>query len=291
MFSIGEICALLSAFFWGNSGVLLKSLPSKVRASFIYFESIISGTILIILISIFGQWGLFKEFTLLTFLLCVTASLINLTGSLSYIFTIKHVKVGMAFVVINSLFPLFSIFGSVIFFSESLSIMIYLGAILILLGIASITFRSRKNLNFVEEGSNLKIALFFCIATPLCWATGALLMDDILKSASVMPVTLIRATTTFMICTPIYLLLKRNEFVMIKSKFNMLFFASLLTTFASLGWFTSLELSEAALTVILGSSAPIFALIGARIYLKEKIDKNGVIGILFCFAGVLIVII
>ena len=291
MFSIGEICALLSAFFWGNSGVLLKSLPSKVRASFIYFESIISGTILIILISIFGQWGLFKEFTLLTFLLCVTASLINLTGSLSYIFTIKHVKVGMAFVVINSLFPLFSIFGSVIFFSESLSIMIYLGAILILLGIASITFRSRKNLNFVEEGSNSKIALFFCIATPLCWATGALLMDDILKSASVMPVTLIRATTTFMICTPIYLLLKRNEFVMIKSKFNMLFFASLLTTFASLGWFTSLELSEAALTVILGSSAPIFALIGARIYLKEKIDKNGVIGILFCFAGVLIVII
>ena len=291
MFSIGEICALLSAFFWGNSGVLLKSLPSKVRASFIYFESIISGTILIILISIFGQWGLFKEFTLLTFLLCVTASLINLTGSLSYIFTIKHVKVGMAFVVINSLFPLFSIFGSVIFFSESLSIMIYLGAILILCGIASITFRSRKNLNFVEEGSNLKIALFFCIVTPLCWATGALLMDDILKSASVMPVTLIRATTTFMICTPIYLLLKRNEFVMIKSKFNMLFFASLLTTFASLGWFTSLELSEAALTVILGSSAPIFALIGARIYLKEKIDKNGVIGILFCFAGVLIVII
>ena len=291
MFSIGEICALLSAFFWGNSGVLLKSLPSKVRASFIYFESIISGTILIILISIFGQWGLFKEFTLLTFLLCVTASLINLTGSLSYIFTIKHVKVGMAFVVINSLFPLFSIFGSVIFFSESLSIMIYLGAILILLGIASITFRSRKNLNFVEEGSNLKIALFFCIVTPLCWATGALLMDDILKSASVMPVTLIRASTTFMICTPIYLLLKRNEFVLIKSKFNMLFFASLLTTFASLGWFTSLELSEAALTVILGSSAPIFALIGARIYLKEKIDKNGVIGILFCFAGVLIVII
>ena len=220
MFNIGEICALLSAFFWGDSGVLLKSLPSKVRASFIYFESIISGTILIILISIFGQWGLFKEFTLLTFLLCVTASLINLTGSLSYIFTIKHVKVGMAFVVINSLFPLFSIFGSVIFFSESLSIMIYLGAILILLGIASITFRSRKNLNFVEEGSNLKIALFFCIATPLCWATGALLMDDILKSASVMPVTLIRATTTFMICTPIYLLLKRNEFVMIKSKFS-----------------------------------------------------------------------
>ena len=63
MFSIGELCALLSAFFWGNSGVLLKSLPSKIRASFIYFESIISGTILIILITIFGQWDGFKEFS------------------------------------------------------------------------------------------------------------------------------------------------------------------------------------------------------------------------------------
>ena len=291
MFSLGEICALLSAFFWGNSGVLLKSLPSKVRASFIYFESIISGSILILLISIFDQWGGFSEFSTSTLLICITASLINLTGSLSYIFTIKHVKVGMAFVVINSLFPLFSIFGSVFFFSDSLSITVYLGAILILFGIASITFRNRKNLNFVEEGSSIKIALFFCIVTPLLWATGALLMDNVLKSASVMPVTLIRAATTFIICTPIYLFLKNNELKSIKTKFNMLLFASFLTTLASLGWFTSLELSEAALTVILGSSAPIFALIGARIYLKEKIDKNGFLGIMFCFSGVLIVII
>ena len=97
MFSLGEICALLSAFFWGNSGVLLKSQPSKVRASFIYFESIISGSILILLISVFDQWGGFKEFSTSTLLMCITASLINLTGSLSYIFTIKHVKVGMAF--------------------------------------------------------------------------------------------------------------------------------------------------------------------------------------------------
>lgn len=116
-------------------------------------------------------------------------------------------------------------------------------------------------------------------------------MDDILKTTSVMPVTLIRACTTFIICTPIYVILKRGEFVLIRSKFNMLLFASFLTTLASLGWFTSLELSEAALTVILGSSAPIFALIGARFYLKEKIDKNGLIGILFCLIGVFIVII
>ena len=36
--------------------------------------------------------------------------------------------------------------------------------------------------------------------------------------------------------------------MLIRSKFNMLLFASFLTTLASLGWFTSLELSEAALT-------------------------------------------
>jgi len=246
---------------------------------------------LILLISIFDQWGGFKDFSLNTLLICILASLINLTGSLSYIFTIKHVKVGMAFVVINSLFPLFSIFGSVFFFSASLALTVYMGAILILFGIASITFRNRKNLNFVEKGSTIKVALFFCFTTPMCWAIGALLMDNVLKSASVMPVTLIRAATTFTICTPIYLLLKKSDFKTIKTKFNMLLFASFLTTLASLGWFTSLELSEAALTVILGSSAPIFALIGAKIYLKEKIDKNGFLGIMFCFSGVLIVII
>ena len=38
--------------------------------------------------------------------------------------------------------------------------------------------------------------------------------------------------------------------MMIRSKFNMLLFASFLTTLASLGWFTSLELSEAALEAL-----------------------------------------
>ena len=36
--------------------------------------------------------------------------------SVFYIYTIKHVKVGMGFVIINSLFPLFSIIGSIFFF-------------------------------------------------------------------------------------------------------------------------------------------------------------------------------
>ena len=60
MFAIGEILALVSAFLWGNSGVILKSLPSHKRVSFIFLESIISGIIILILISILSQW---KEFT------------------------------------------------------------------------------------------------------------------------------------------------------------------------------------------------------------------------------------
>ena len=101
MFAIGEILALVSAFLWGNSGVLLKSLPSHKRVSFIFLESIISGIIILILISILSQWKEFTEFTFISIFLAVLAASINLVGSVFYIYTIKHVKVGMGLVIIN----------------------------------------------------------------------------------------------------------------------------------------------------------------------------------------------
>lgn len=294
MFSFGEITALLSAFLWGNSGVLLKSLPAKTRLSFIFLETLISGSVILSLLFIFNGWSDFNDFTPYTIMGAVLASIINLGGSISYLFTIKHVKVGMAFVVINSLFPLFSIIGSIVFLKESLSLTIYLGTLLILAGIAIITLQRGKKFSFIEEGSSFKIALIFCVVTPLCWATGALFMDRLLETQGVLPLTLIRAATTFTICLVLTIFIQKINFLGFwgsEDKRKRLIFASFLTTGAMLGWFTSLSLSEAALTVILGSSAPIFAVIGARIFLKEKFDRKGVFGIITCGLGVLIVII
>ena len=294
MFAFGEIAALISSFLWGNSGVLLKSLPVKTRLSFIFLECLISGAIIISLLFIFKGWSDFNNFSFSTYAIGSLAALINFSGSVSYIYTIKHVKVGMAFVVINSLFPLFSIIGSILFLNQSLSLPIYAGAVLILIGISVITFRRGASFSFIETGSTVKIALIFCTLTPLCWAIGALIMDRLLESHGVLSMTLVRACTTFVACTVLTLVVRKINFLGIfnsKEKKNKLIFASFLTTGAMLGWFTSLSLSEAALTVILGSSAPIFAVIGARIFLKEKISKSGLTGIIICALGVLIVII
>ena len=294
IFTFGEFTALFSAFLWGNSGVLLKSLPAKTRLSFIFLESLISGSVILSLLFIFNEWSDFNDFTPYTIIGGVLASIINLCGSICYIFTIKHVKVGMAFVVINSLFPLFSIIGSIIFLKESLSLTIYLGALLILAGIAIITLQKGKKISFLEEGSSFKIALIFCVITPLCWATGALFMDRLLETQGVLPMTLIRAATTFTICLALTIFIKKVDFLGIfgsTEKRKKLIFASFLTTGAMLGWFTSLSLSEASLTIILGSSAPIFAVIGARVFLKEKFDRKGIFGIITCGLGVLVVIV
>ena len=200
MFAIGEILALVSAFLWGNSGVLLKSLPSHKRISFIFLESIISGIIILILISILSQWKEFTEFTFISIFLAVLAASINLVGSVFYIYTIKHVKVGMGFVIINSLFPLFSIIGSIFFLGDKLSLPIYLGAIFILLGISIIAIRRDSSFSFLEEGSSIKIAIIFCTLTPLSWAIGALIMDRLLDDHQVLPLVFIRAINTLIIC-------------------------------------------------------------------------------------------
>ena len=289
MFAIGEILALVSAFLWGNSGVLLKSLPSHKRISFIFLESIISGIIILILISILSQWKEFTEFTFISIFLAVLAASINLVGSFFYIYTIKHVKVGMGFVIINSLFPLFSIIGSIFFLGDKLSLPIYIGAIFILLGISIIAIRRDSSFSFLEEGSSIKIAIIFCTLTPLSWAIGALIMDRLLDDHQVLPLVFIRAINTLIICIILSTIIKKISFKVQRNE-RRLIFASFLTTGAMLGWFTSLSLSEAALTVILGSSGPIFALFGAWLFLKEKINKPGFAGITACLIGVMIVI-
>ena len=289
MFATGEILALVSAFLWGNSGVLLKSLPTNKRISFIFLESIISGIIIFILISMLSQWKEFTEFTFITISLAILAASINLAGSVFYIYTIKHVKVGMGFVIINSLFPLFSIIGSILFLGDKLSLPIYLGAIFILLGISIIAIKRDPSFSFLEEGSSIKIAIIFCTLTPLSWAIGALIMDRLLDDHQVLPLVFIRAINTFIICVVLSIIIKKISFKIQRNE-RRLIFASFLTTGAMLGWFTSLSLSEAALTVILGSSAPIFALFGAWLFLKEKINKAGFAGIVACLIGVMIVI-
>jgi drug/metabolite transporter (DMT)-like permease len=289
MFAIGETLALLSAFLWGNSGVLLKSLPNNKRISFIFLESIISGIVILILISTLNQWKEFAEFTYITVFFAILAASINLAGSVFYIYTIKHVKVGMGFVIINSLFPLFSIIGSIFFLGDKLSLPIYLGAVFILIGISIIAIKRDPSFSFLEEGSVMKVAIIFCTLTPLSWATGALIMDRLLDNHAVLPLVFIRAINTFIICIVLSVLIKKVSFKIQRSE-KRLIFASFLTTGAMLGWFTSLSLSEAALVVILGSSAPIFALLGGWLFLKEKINLAGFAGIVSCLIGVLIVI-
>ena len=295
MLALGETLALLSAFFWGNSGVVLKSVPQKYRLTFIFLESIMSGIIIISLIFILDQWKDFSDFTVTTTILAIIAAVINVSGSVFYIFAIKHVKVGMAFVVINSLFPLFSIIGGVIFLNQILSLPIYVGGIIIITGIAVITLNGKGRLSFSEPRSSLKIGLFFCTITPLCWGSGALMMDKLLEEQGVLPLILIRAATIFVFFAILLLIWKRKDFYASftgdPQRAKKIIFASILTTFAMLGWFTSLSLSDAALTIILGSSAPIFAVISARIFLKESFSKRSIFGILICISGVLTVII
>ena len=175
-------------------------------------ESIISGIVIFILISALNQWKEFTEFTYITVFFAVLAASINLAGSVFYIYTIKHVKVGMGFVIINSLFPLFSIIGSIFFLGDKLSLPIYLGAVFILIGISIIAIKRDSSFSFLEQGSSMKIAIIFCTLTPLSWAIGALIMDRLLDYHAVLPLVFIRAINTFIICIGLSILIKKVSF-------------------------------------------------------------------------------
>ena len=71
----------------------------------------------------------------------------------------------------------------------------------------------------------------------------------------------------------------------------MIIFAAFCTTLSMLFWFTSLYFGEASLTVILGRSSPIVALILAKMFLKEMIPFSSQIGIVLCMNAVVVALI
>ena len=137
-------------------------------------------------------------------------------------------------------------------------------------------------------------SLIYCLFAGLLWCSGNLILYQVLENTVVLQVTLIRSFSVLTVYLILSIWFKRFRLSFLYEDNNNKFFllsASFIATFSMLFWFTSLFFGEASLTVILGSSSPIAAIILGRIFLKEKIVVLSQIGVVLCMVGVVIALI
>ena len=289
--------AIMSAICWGCTGVLLRKSPEKHRFSFMLPEGFFSVILVVLLSTIFGAWGDFLFLSSSLIFLSILASCFNILGTFSYVKALNELKIGLTLTIIVSSFILFTMIASKFIFNNSLSFYLISSAIFIILGVIlinlSATDGKKDHFSFSTLFSNYK-SLIYCLLAGLLWCSGNLILDQVLENTGVLQVTFIRSFTVLTVYLILTIWFKRFRLGFLYENNNSKFFvlsASFLATISMLFWFTSLFFGEASLTVILGSSSPIAAIILGRIFLKEKISIYSQIGVVLCMVGVVIALI
>tara|TARA_Y100001960_G_scaffold83953_1_gene89672 strand:+ start:3718 stop:4611 length:894 start_codon:yes stop_codon:yes gene_type:complete len=294
---LSEIMAIMSAVCWGATGVLLRKTPERHRFSFMLPEGFFSVSLVLILSTIFGAWNDFLLLSSSLIFLSILAACFNILGTFSYVKALNELKIGLTLTVIVSSFILFTMISSKWIFNDSLSFHLILSAIFIIFGVILINLSSsderNDNFSFRTLLSNYK-SLIYCLFAGLLWCSGNLILDQVLENTGVLQVTLIRSLTVLFVYLILSIWFNRFRLSFLYENNSSKFFvlsASFIATLSMLFWFTSLFFGEASLTVILGSSSPIAAIILGRIFLKEKISIYSQIGVISSMVGVVIAII
>jgi DME family drug/metabolite transporter len=284
---LGELASLISAICWTFSAALYKIALKET-------DPLIANIIRIIftsfsLIFICFLLNRINELFIISFMplfYIILSSLIGLgLGDLTYMYSLDLIGVSRA-VPISSIYPLFTIFFSFLFFNEKISLIVFIGALIIILGIW-ILFKEEKS-NF----SNNKKGYFAAILCALLWGLSISLMGEALKFLDSIIVNTLR--TIILSIFFIFLMFINNIRRKIsKIKIKTCFILGLAGFIAlGLGWISlsiGLILIGAAKAVPISSITPLFSLIIGKIFLKEKIGINIVIGAIIIFIGVIFI--
>ncbi|MEM2178872.1 MAG: EamA family transporter [Candidatus Methanomethylicaceae archaeon] len=284
---LGELASLISAICWTFSAALYKIALKDTEPLIANIIRIILTSISLILICfLLNKLNELFIFSLLPLFYIILSSLIGLgLGDLIYMYSLDSIGVSRA-VPISSIYPLFTILFSFLFFNERISLIVFIGALIIVLGIWILYKGEKTNYSSNKKG------YFAAILCAILWGLSISLMGEALKFLDSLIVNTLRTIvlSIFFIFLMIFNNIRRKIFNM---KFRTCFILGLAGFIAlGLGWISlsiGLILIGAAKAVPISSITPLFSLIIGKMFLKEKIGINIVIGAIIIFIGVIFI--
>lgn len=288
---LGELVSLISAICWTFSAALYKIALKEVDPLIANIIRIMLTSLSLILICfLLNRINELFVFSLLPLIYIILSSLIGLgLGDLTYMYSIGNIGVSRA-VPISSIYPLFTIFFSFLLFNEKISLIVFIGALIIVLGIW-ILFKEEKS-NFLNNEKNHNEGYLAAILCAFLWGFSISLMGEALKFLDSLIVNTLR-TIILSIFFMFLIFFKNIRGKMLKIKIKTCFILGLAGFIAlGLGWISlsiGLVLIGAAKAVPISSITPLFSLIIGKAFLKEKFGINIIIGAITIFIGIILI--
>tara|TARA_B100000029_G_scaffold377876_1_gene372610 strand:+ start:8183 stop:8713 length:531 start_codon:yes stop_codon:yes gene_type:complete len=164
---------LITAFSWANSGLFLRKTRTENHYVLPVVESSITILACILLITLNGLWKDLININQNTLGILIFAYVLDLAGTLVYIFSVRRTPLGIVYVLIHTTQVMTITIIDTYINNLSFGTIFLLGIILILSGIFTINFQTFKRIN--ESKFNL-IGMVASIFGGFIWAILHLLL-------------------------------------------------------------------------------------------------------------------
>ena len=279
---------------WASSVGFLKAVKSRTTFTFPFIEAVISGSVMIIIITITSVWVEFISYSFETYIYMLSGSISIFCGWLVYLFCIRKISLGIVFTIVSSVQIFVAIILDILIYQIIPNIVEFIGGSFIIVGIVVIniipTISNKQNKSYFNSTFSLPFALT-CLAG-IIWSIGNFFNQAALVESSPISLGVIRSLTPIFVIGLIMIFRSGNQFTSVsKSDWRKIVPASFCLSIGLLAWFFSLTVNSVTINSIFMSSAPLFALIIGYVFFREIITKKELLGICLCLAGTLFVVI
>ena len=291
--SVGEWAALASALSWACTTVMLRSVSARMDPlSLNTMRSVTAALFFVVVIVAGNRTGDFAQVSSFSFLaLCGSLLCGYVIGDTLFFKSMQLVGVSTA-LPLSMTYPLYVLAIAWAFLGETITILTVLGTIVVIAG--TITIASGARSMAVNQNGDRRLGVVLAVLSSLCFAAST----SILKGG-VQNVAVVVAGTIRLSLTAVLLLVWRSTMMQgppfraygPRALLVIAVAAIIGSGIGTMTYLTAVQQAGAALASTLATTAPLFATPLSAIFLKERLTRRNVAGMLLCVTGVWLVVV
>jgi drug/metabolite transporter, DME family len=290
--NIGVLAALASAFLWATTTVMMRSQSSRVDPiSLNAWRSVTSAIFFVVTLLVLGRVPQLMQVPGPSLLaLCGSVMFGFLLGDTLFFKAMTMVGVSTA-LPISMTYPLYVLVIAVTFLGETITWLTVFGTLLTIAGTVSVAVGAPSEQSRSPRDRNIGILLALC--SSWCFAASTSILKLGVEDVDVIAAGVIRLSLTSLI-----LLFARAFFVRAEPfiaygarSLSIMSLASLVGSgLGTITYLVAVQQAGAAISSALATTAPLFATPLSVIFLRERLTRRNVLGMVLCMAGVWLVI-
>jgi drug/metabolite transporter (DMT)-like permease len=291
---LGELSALISAFTWALTSVLLRQLQFRTNAlSLNALRSLFAAVTALGAVAVTGRMGYMDDFPPTALFYLATSVLVGMgIGDTLYFRSLKLVGTAKGLLLSNA-YPLFTAMIAVLVLHEPLTLGLLLGTTFVIAGVVMVLIPGRALVadKGPAVGKGERMGLVLALLAALCWAVATSLVKvgaqdvDGLSATTVRLIVAAAALLVVGALSPTGLQLRQYRGRHLTGTLA----AGVVTTLCSVTFLLAIQFTGAAKTATLTSTAPLFG-VPMSLLTGEKLTWQIVLGSIISVAGIWMVV-